>query len=243
MSKTPDAPESPAAGCTAAWVPPGIRIAPSVLAADFGALAGDVQRVVDAGADLLHLDIMDGHFVPNLTFGPDVVKAIRKVTDLPLDVHMMVTDPMAYVGPFADAGADSISFHVETQIEHRAVVDAIHARGRRAGLAINPGTGLESVWPLLEDCDIELLLCMTVHPGFGGQSFIHAVMDKVAAIHARRPELPIEVDGGLTADTITPAAAAGATLIVAGSSVFRAPDAAAAIDTLRRNGEAAAVAG
>jgi len=229
-------------GYTPRWVAPGIRIAPSVLAADFGALRDDVRRVVDGGADLLHLDIMDGHFVPNLTFGPDVVKAIRTTTDLPLDVHMMVTDPMAYVGPFADAGADSISFHVETQVDHREVVEAIHARGRRAGLAVNPGTGLEPVWPVLEACDLDLLLCMTVHPGFGGQKFIAGVMDKVAAVRAKRPELAIEVDGGLTAETITPAAAAGATLIVAGSAVFRAPDAAAAIAELRANGEAAAPA-
>lgn len=222
------------------WVAPGVRIAPSVLAANFGTLADEVRRVADGGADLLHLDIMDGHFVPNLTFGPDVVKAIRRVTDLPLDVHMMVTDPLAYVGPFADAGADSISFHIETQVDHREVIDAIRARGRRAGLAVNPGTGLEPVWPVLDDAGIDLLLCMTVHPGFGGQTFIHEVLDKVAAVRARWPDLAIEVDGGLTAETITPAAAAGATLIVAGSSVFRAPDAAAAIATLRRNGETAA---
>jgi ribulose-phosphate 3-epimerase len=220
------------------WIAPGLAIAPSVLAADFGRLADEVRRVVDAGADLLHLDVMDGHFVPNLTMGPAIVKACRKATDLPLDVHMMVTDPLSYVDPFIDAGADSLTFHVEAPGDPRVVIDAVRRRGCRVGVAVNPGTGLEAVWPLVEVAgDVDMVLCMTVHPGFGGQSFISDVLDKVQQLHDCRPDLPIEVDGGLTAETVGPAAAAGATLIVAGTSVFRASDVAAAIATLRANGE------
>ena len=220
----------------ARWVGPGVRVAPSVLAADFARLADEVRRVEAAGADFLHLDVMDGHFVPNLTFGPDVVRAIRGVSRTPLDVHLMVTDPGACVDAFADAGADSITFHVEAPVDHAEVIARIRGKGRRVGLAINPGTGLEPALPWLPEVD--LVLVMTVHPGFGGQKFMPGVLDKVRAIRARGGP-PVEVDGGLTAETVTPAAAAGAELIVAGTSVFRAPDAAAAIATIRGNGERA----
>jgi ribulose-phosphate 3-epimerase len=212
-------------------------IAPSVLSADFGRLAEDVQAAAAAGADWLHLDVMDGHFVPNLTMGPDIVAAIRRATSIPLDVHMMVTDPGRYTAHFIDAGADWVSVHYEACTEPQAVIEDIRTRGAHPSLGINPGTPVsaaEATAPALD-----MLLVMSVHPGFGGQRFIPEALAKLTEARALRERLGarflIEVDGGITTENAGQAAAAGADVIVAGTAIFRAPDYAAAITAMRRN--------
>ncbi len=209
-----------------------IQILPSLLAADFGALAAELRRVADAGADAVHLDVMDAHFVPNLSFGPDVVALARRVAPaLFRNVHLMMTRPDLYVEAFARAGAQTIQVHVEADCDLHAVLADIRARGLRAGLAFNPETPAARVLPYLRECDE--LLVMTVHPGYGGQAFIADCLPKVAAIRARAPRLDIMVDGGVNAETALRAAAAGANQFVAGSFLFRQPDMAAAIRDLR----------
>jgi ribulose-phosphate 3-epimerase len=210
------------------------HIAPSILAADFAHLADAVAQV-EGAADSLHVDVMDGHFVPNLTIGPPVVAALRKVTQLPLDCHLMMTNPGDYFEAFAKAGATSCTIHVEIG-DTTALISAMRDAGLGVGLAVNPDGTYDAVKPFL--ADIDLLLCMSVFPGFGGQSFIAEVLDTVAAarsdIDARGLATVIQIDGGIDANTIGRAAAAGATNFVAGTAVFRHADPAAAIADLRR---------
>jgi ribulose-phosphate 3-epimerase len=213
-----------------------IRLAPSVLSADFGHLADEVRAAAAGGADLIHLDVMDGHFVPNLTIGPAIVGAVRRATELPLDVHLMVTDPAEFLEPFRRAGADYLTVHQETVDDPGALFERIRALGASPGLSINPATPLEAAEGLLES--IDLLLVMTVQPGFGGQSFRDDVLPKVrqAAELKRRRGLgfALEVDGGVSPETAPRLVAAGAEILVAGSAVFGQGGATANLRRLRQ---------
>jgi ribulose-phosphate 3-epimerase len=201
-----------------------MKLAPSILSADFAELAAEVDRISDV-ADLLHVDVMDGHFVPNLTIGPPVVKSLRARTELFLDCHLMVDNPGVLLEEFADAGADRCIVHVELR-DPRPLFDELRARNVGVGLVLNPPTPVEAVLPYLDE--IDLLLVMSVNPGWGGQAFIAGVLDKVAAVRAeidsRGLRCEIEIDGGINVDTAGAAAAAGCDILVAGSAVFRAPD-------------------
>ncbi len=216
-----------------------VKLAPSILSADFAALGAEVDRVA-AEADLLHVDVMDGHFVPNLTIGPPVVAALRAHTDLFLDCHLMVDNPHVLLGDFADAGADRCIVHIELG-DPRPLFDELRDRGVGVGLVCNPETPVDDVLPFLPD--IDLLLIMTVHPGWGGQAFIPEVLDKVAIaraeIDAWQLDVEIEVDGGINVDTAPAVAAAGADILVAGSAVFGADDPAAAARAIRAAAERA----
>ena len=213
-----------------------IRISPSVLASDFSRLGEEAARMAACGAEMLHLDVMDGMFVPNISFGPPVIKAIRKCSDALFDVHLMIEDPIRYIGAFLDAGADSITFHVEAANDPQAVLDAIRGAGCKAAISLKPATDAEAVFPYLDSAD--MVLVMTVEPGFGGQSFMPDMLEKIRALRhectKRRLDTDIQVDGGIAADTIADAAAYGANVFVAGSAVFRSADAAATIASLRR---------
>jgi ribulose-phosphate 3-epimerase len=213
-----------------------VRIAPSILSADLGRLSEEIARVVEGGADQIHVDVMDGHYVPNLTFGAAVIAAARRVTTLPLDVHLMVEKPERYVESFAEAGASIFTFHPEATHHVQRQLVAARERGMRAGLALNPATPLALVEEVLDDVD--LLLVMSVNPGYGGQRYIPASTAKLRRarqlIQSRGGGIWLEVDGGITTETIGEAYRAGADTFVAGSAVFGAPDAAAAVRDLRR---------
>jgi ribulose-phosphate 3-epimerase len=211
---------------------PPVRIAPSLLSADFVHLARDVARVEDAGADWLHVDVMDGHFVPNLTIGLPVVKALKRVARRPLDVHIMITDPLGYAARYVEAGADTLTCHLETQPEALAV---IRRAGARAGLAVNPETDIAPVRELLDQVD--MVLVMSVHPGFGGQRFLPEVLPKIEALRRWGFAGDVQIDGGIGPDTIGAAAAAGANVFVAGSAIFRTDDWAGTIESMRRRAE------
>ncbi len=210
-------------------------IAPSILSADFSRLGDEIRAVAAAGADVIHIDVMDGHFVPNITIGPLVVKAARAVTDLPLDVHLMISNPDRYIEEFAAAGADWITVHVEVCHHLHRTIATIRELGKKAGAVLNPATPLSSLDVILDDLDLVML--MSVNPGFGGQSFIPSAVDKIRQlkkmITKRGLSVAIEVDGGVSPATIAEVAGAGANIFVAGSAVYNQPDYAAAIKTMR----------
>ncbi len=199
-----------------------IRIAPSILAADFARLGEEVRAVTDAGADYLHVDVMDGHFVPNITIGPGMVKALRPESALTFDVHLMISPVDLFIGDFAAAGADIITVHPEAGPHLHRTVQLIKSHGKRAGVALNPATPVEAVAPMLDELD--LVLVMSVNPGFGGQLFIDSQLEKItrlrAMIDATGKPIDLEVDGGITADTAKLAIAAGADVLVAGTATF-----------------------
>ncbi len=219
---------------------PAVWIAPSILSADFARLADEVARVEAAGADLLHVDVMDGHFVPNLTVGPPIVEALRKVTKLPLDVHLMMTNPDAFIAEFAAAGANYLTVHVETCPHLHRTVQAIKERGVKAGVTLNPATRIATLEEILPEAD--LLLIMSVNPGFGGQQFIESSLKKI--VQARKlltltgSRALLEVDGGVKVTNAARIVEAGADILVAGSAVFESEDYAATIKALRQaNGD------
>lgn len=210
-------------------------ISPSILASDFARLGAEAKSCEAAGADLLHIDVMDGHFVPNITLGIPVVKSLRKDTALPFDLHLMISEPLRYIPDFARAGADYITVHAESDGDTEEAVALIRKEGKKAGVSLKPATPAETVFPYLDQLD--MVLVMTVEPGFGGQSFLWDMLPKIRAIRAecnrRGFSTLIEVDGGITPETLPHAAAAGADVFVAGSYVFKAPDRAAAIAALK----------
>ena len=212
-----------------------VRIAPSILSADLGRLAEEVRDAEAAGADWIHVDVMDGRFVPNITFGPAIVRAVRKATKLPIDVHLMVVEPERQLAAFAEAGADRLSVQVEATTHLQRTLHAIRELGKCAGAVLNPHTPEENLRYVLPDLD--LVLVMTVNPGFGGQAFLPAMLPKIRRVRelidqAKQP-IELEVDGGIAPDTVRLVVEAGATVLVAGHSVFDQPDRAAAIRALR----------
>lgn len=218
-----------------------IKIAPSILAANFSKLAEEVKEVEQAGAQLIHIDVMDGHFVPNITMGPIVVEALRPVTKLPLDVHLMIENPDNFIESFAKAGADYITVHVEACPHLHRTIQLIRSFGVMPGVVLNPHTPIESIQHVLED--IDMVLFMTVNPGFGGQKFIHSVIPKIqklsTIIKEKGLNIEIEIDGGINADTIIPCAQAGATIFVAGSAIYSKEDRSKALQDIQEAGERA----
>lgn len=198
-----------------------IKIAPSILSADFSGLEKEIKKVEKAGADLIHIDVMDGHFVPNITMGPLVVKAVRKVTKLPLDVHLMIKDPDKYIEAFAKAGSDIITIQVEASTDIARDIELIKKHGAQPGLVVNPETPIDTVYPYLDK--IDMILVMSVYPGFEGQKFMPEVLPKIKQLRAKT-SIDIEVDGGINLDTAPLAVAAGANVLVAGSAIFYSED-------------------
>lgn len=212
-----------------------IRIAPSLLSADFSRLGEELRSVEAGGADLVHLDVMDGHFVPNLTIGPAIVKACRAHSSLPFDVHLMIEEPQKYIPAFLAAGANMISIHIEVEVHLQRALQQIREGGAKAGIAVNPATAVETLSTAIEFCDYVLL--MTVNPGFGGQKFIEGVVPKIRALsrtlRERGLNVEIEVDGGIDAHTAPLVVDAGARILVCGSAVFGQADRAAAMESIR----------
>lgn len=204
-----------------------IKISPSILSSDYGNLSSELKRMEACGADMLHIDVMDGHFVPNITLGAPIVKCIRKSSTLPFDVHLMISDPYKYIHDFVNAGSDIITFHAEADSDIEKTIDLILASGKKAGLSVKPKTPVEAVYPYLDK--LSMVLVMTVEPGFGGQSFMEDMMPKVSAVRSeidrRGLDVDIQVDGGINKDTISIAAKAGANVFVSGNAIFSSDDA------------------
>lgn len=217
-----------------------IQIAPSILSADFSRLGAHVREVEDAGAEVLHIDVMDGHFVPNLTFGPALVKSLRPHSQMRFDVHLMIEEPERFIADFAAAGADHITFHIEATRHAHRVIQQIKDLGLTAGIALNPATPLDGIKYILEDLDMVLL--MTVNPGFGGQKFIPNVIPKIQVLHRHLEQMQsdcqIEVDGGIQMETAPAVVKAGANILVAGAAVFAQPDPKHAVEALRQAAQA-----
>jgi ribulose-phosphate 3-epimerase len=211
-----------------------IKISPSMLASDYANLQAELKKCQDGGADLIHLDVMDGHFVPNISIGAPVISAMKKVCNVPFDVHLMISDPYFYADDFINAGADIITFHTECDSDIEKTIDKIIAGGCKAALAVKPNTPIEEVYPYLDK--LSMVLVMTVEPGFGGQSFMESTMPKIEKLRAKCPDIDIQVDGGINTDTVKIAGKAGANVFVAGSAVFKSDDPAKTIQTLRENG-------
>jgi len=207
-----------------------IKIAPSILSANFAELGDEIKKVEDAGADMIHIDVMDGHFVPNITIGVPVVASIKKITKLPLDVHLMIENPERYIEAFAKAGADIITFHIEATIHAHRLVQQIKALGLKVGISLNPATPISLIENIKDDVD--MILVMSVNPGFGGQKFIEGVLPKINALSGGKAE--IQVDGGIGTNNIEEVVSAGANIIVAGSSIFGAQSSAEAVRELRK---------
>jgi ribulose-phosphate 3-epimerase len=216
-----------------------IKIAPSILSANFARLEDEIKDVERGGADYIHVDVMDGHFVPNITIGPLIVDAIRPVTSLPLDVHLMIENPDQYIGAFAKAGADLLSVHVEACHHLHRTIQQIKSEGMKAGVVLNPHTPTSMIENVIEDVDLVLL--MTVNPGFGGQSFIHSVLPKIkqiaAIVEERKLQVEIEVDGGVNPDTAKLCIEAGANVLVAGSAIYNQKDRSQAIANIRNENQ------
>lgn len=213
-----------------------IKISPSMLASDYANLESELKKCEAGGADLIHLDVMDGHFVPNISIGAPVIKAMKRVCSVPFDVHLMISSPLDYIDDFIDAGADIITFHTECDSDIDKTIDKILAGGCKASLAVKPNTDIEAVYPYLDR--LSMVLVMTVEPGFGGQSFMECTMPKITALREKCPELDIQVDGGINTETVKIAGKAGANVFVAGSAVFKSDDPARTIAVLKENARA-----
>ena len=210
-----------------------IEIVPSVLSADFARLADEIGQITAAGVKMVHLDVMDGHFVPNITIGPPVIAKLRKASDLVFDAHLMISDPAEYAERFVEAGADHVTFHIEAADEPLAIIEKLHKLGRSAGICLNPDTPVEAIAEVAPLCD--MVLVMTVHPGFGGQKFIPEAAKKIARIREMvGPDIRIEVDGGIDSKTTPTVVSYGADTLVAGNAVFGKTDRAGAIEAIRR---------
>jgi len=210
-----------------------IEVAPSVLSADFARLADEIGQITSAGVKIVHLDVMDGHFVPNITIGPPVIAKLRKVSDLVFDAHLMISEPAEYAERFVEAGADHVTFHIEAADDPAAIIDRLHEMGRTAGICLNPDTPVEAIADVAPLCD--MVLVMTVYPGFGGQKFLPEAAKKIVQVRQMvGPDIRIEVDGGIDPKTTPIVVSYGADTLVAGNAVFGKPDRIAAINAIRR---------
>lgn len=210
-----------------------IKISPSMLASDYARLKEELEKCEKGGADFIHLDVMDGHFVPNISIGAPVIAAMKKVCSVPFDVHLMISDPYFYIDDFVNAGADIITFHTECDSDIEKTIDKIISKGCRAALAVKPNTPIDAVYPYLDK--LSMVLVMTVEPGFGGQSFMESTMPKIKVLREKCPDMDIQVDGGINTETVKIAGAAGANVFVAGSAVFKSENPADTIRILKEN--------